>query len=1000
MKKWTRIFTQIALSFLVTFSYLSTDLVTVNASENLQNTVSPETSTENQDTFHIVYDGNGSSIISLPDTESYTIGYIPKVTESIPERTGYVFQEWNTEPDGTGDVYFAKDSLNTIQDMTLYAQWKDQSLIPAEGTIHAQTLKTKYYDYLITVDGSMPEGTELEVNEIVSDTPVKDIIQSSVSDGLTALVYFNTSISLNYNGNNFTTSDDSFKVTITGNIISDELTGTETLYQGTSAEQLKVNSSADLSLNKVVFQMNGACDAAVADITSNPPIEPESTYIEPTNKIISTDTADSTASNSLSKKFSILKTASTDTSYITPYLPAVRDQNPYGACWAFSTIAMIETSIIMHQEDGLKQTTASSIDLSELQLAYFTYHNSGNNDPLNLTDGDTATAGTDFLDIGGNYDMATASAMNWNGAVDESTVPYSDASTVISNGLSDSYQYSLDKYHIKDVNDFVLNYNDSNSLKLAKQYIIDNGSIGIAYYESNAYFNDTSKTYYCGSKTSANHAVSVVGWNDSIVTGASKPGAWLVRNSWGGTSSTDSKSLSHSGYFWLSYYDESLNGNEAYSITASSVDDYDNNYHADGSVSISYVYNYGFLSAANVFTAHADSDLPEQLKAVSIGIASDNLNYALSIYTDLTDYENPESGTLVETQTGNFGESAGYYTIPLNNSVYLLYGEKYSVVFNLSAPTSTDVASVQTEGDNDSTGTLVLKTACEANTSFLSKSTSNYKTWTDMDDNFNANVRIKAYTDTVGTTSVPLQTITVSPSSATLTSVNQTTNLHTSFTPSNTTDSAAVTWSSSNTSVATVNMNGIVTAKANGTAVITAKSIVNSSIKSTSVITVNIPVVQSTATAVPAATAAPTAEPVQTPVVETRDMYRLYNPNSGEHFYTANTDERDYLSSIGWNYEGVGWTAPKTSDTPVYRMYNDNAGEHHYTTSEEERDTLVSAGWIYEGIGWYSGGSVPLYREYNPNAYACNHNYTTSKTENDWLVSLGWNYEGISWYGM
>lgn len=29
-------------------------------------------------------------------------------------------------------------------------------------------------------------------------------------------------------------------------------------------------------------------------------------------------------------------------------------------------------------------------------------------------------------------------------------------------------------------------------------------------------------------------------------------------------------------------------------------------------------------------------------------------------------------------------------------------------------------------------------------------------------------------------------------------------------------------------------------------------------------------------------------------------MYRLYNPNNGEHFYTKNTQEKQQLVKIGW----------------------------------------------------------------------------------------------------
>lgn len=131
-------------------------------------------------------------------------------------------------------------------------------------------------------------------------------------------------------------------------------------------------------------------------------------------------------------------------------------------------------------------------------------------------------------------------------------------------------------------------------------------------------------------------------------------------------------------------------------------------------------------------------------------------------------------------------------------------------------------------------------------------------------------------------------------------------------------------------------------------------------------------------------------------------MYRLYNPNSGEHFYTADLAERDGLIVVGWRYEGIGWIAPISSMTPVYRLYNRNAGDHHYTLDPAERDNLIGHGWIYEGIGWYSDDmqGVALYRQYNPNAVAGAHNFTTSAEERDHLVSLGWHDEGTSWYGV
>ena len=164
-------------------------------------------------------------------------------------------------------------------------------------------------------------------------------------------------------------------------------------------------------------------------------------------------------------------------------------------------------------------------------------------------------------------------------------------------------------------------------------------------------------------------------------------------------------------------------------------------------------------------------------------------------------------------------------------------------------------------------------------------------------------------------------------------------------------------------------------------------------------------------TATPAPTEAPTPtttpKPTETPTPtaapkpaeqKTQDMYRLYNPNSGEHFYTADASEKAHLVSVGWRYEGIAWTSPKKSDVPVYRLYNPNAGDHHYTTSKKERDWLMQKGWKYEGIGWYgSAKGASIYRLYNPNAKSGAHFFTRSKEEKDILVKKGWRYEGISW---
>lgn len=101
-------------------------------------------------------------------------------------------------------------------------------------------------------------------------------------------------------------------------------------------------------------------------------------------------------------------------------------------------------------------------------------------------------------------------------------------------------------------------------------------------------------------------------------------------------------------------------------------------------------------------------------------------------------------------------------------------------------------------------------------------------------------------------------------------------------------------------------------------------------------------------------------------------VYRFYNNRAGSHFYTINASERDSiintLSSV-YTYEGEAYYA-YTSDstgasasgsTPLYRFYNVNTGSHFYTTSTSERDTVIStlsSVYSYEGTAYYVASST------------------------------------------
>ena len=131
-----------------------------------------------------------------------------------------------------------------------------------------------------------------------------------------------------------------------------------------------------------------------------------------------------------------------------------------------------------------------------------------------------------------------------------------------------------------------------------------------------------------------------------------------------------------------------------------------------------------------------------------------------------------------------------------------------------------------------------------------------------------------------------------------------------------------------------------------------------------------------------------------------KHMFRMYDPNSGEHFYTGSEVERQNLINAGWDYEGVGFTFSEATGAPVYRLYDPMFGEHLYTMDEEEKEFLVSQGWNLEGVAFNSAydTEVPQYRLHNPNATRGAYHFTASEEERDNLIEAGWEDQGIGFY--
>ena len=511
----------------------------------------------------------------------------------------------------------------------------------------------------------------------------------------------------------------------------------------------------------------------------------------------------------------ITKAAAYPSTYKTANLPDVRDQGSYGVCWAFSTISLIETNLIK------KNLVSNDIDLSELHLVNYTYNCV--NDPLGGLEGDINKFDTSYgsvMQYGGNVEMAANSLLDWEGAVNEDVVPYTTeyVRQVENNQLDDSLAYGKDVAHVQ--NFYRVNTTSKEDVKKA---VMDYGAVSISYWSdqssdwSTQYYNSLTAAYYCPEGHITNHAVNIVGWDDDYSSDnfATKPegnGAWIVRNSWGSEYGKD-------GYFYLSYYDKSIYS-VGYTLEAELSDNYNNNYQYDGAMLYGYMGYTGSNKYSNIFEAKANLGGSENIKAVSFMTGSStNLNYTVSVYTNLLDDTNPESGTLAAQKSG-VTTYDGMYTVVLDSSVNINEGKKFSVVVEVNSNSGKTAYLAYERSMQSGKAGYWCTASVKANQSFIN---SPYNGWNDFSNkSYGGNFIIKAFTDNE-TTTVDVEKVSLNKSATTLTEGESET-LTATITPSNATGDKTVKWSSSNEAVATVDSNGKVTAKKAGTAVITATS--------------------------------------------------------------------------------------------------------------------------------------------------------------------------------
>jgi C1A family cysteine protease len=345
---------------------------------------------------------------------------------------------------------------------------------------------------------------------------------------------------------------------------------------------------------------------------------------------------------------------SRDYGYVTP----VRNQLNTGTCWAHAAMSAVESYEVKN-----RFADADGINFSEAHLTWFALNPNSNgvnsaNDGTNL--------GVNAFSNGGNWRYAALALANREGASNDADYPLSGNYSDMAYGESERFDHSAN-VGLKDI--ALLD-----SAEEIKSAVMNNGSVTCAIYYSFSYL--ASKTisgvkhssYFCSSGQQSNHAVNIIGWDDSFPKEYFKDspqsdGAWLCRNSYG-------VSWGEGGYFWLSYEDKSLSQVAGYSTFDST--DIVNNYSYTSALFKAVVPDIGTYSSA--YTAKGY----EKIRYVSIYNLTEKATITVSVYKNLSADGTPQSGSLAGTSTGYFSNE-GFYTFDLGG-ISVAAGERFSVV--------------------------------------------------------------------------------------------------------------------------------------------------------------------------------------------------------------------------------------------------------------------------------------------------------------------------------